>query len=77
MRGHGTLGPLPRGLDAEDARLQHLVVSDDDEGADGSGVRRVTLHVTVRDLEALDHLLDDVRQRPEVRAVRVGSGESG
>jgi putative Mg2+ transporter-C (MgtC) family protein len=75
-RGHGTLGPLLRGLDANDARLEHLVVADDG-GAGESGLRHVTLHVTVPHLEALDQLLDDVGNRPETRAVRIGNGESG
>ena len=76
-RGHGTLGPLLRGLDATQARVDHLVVADDDDSAGGTGVRHVTLYVSVPRPEALDQLLDDVGSRPEVRAVRVGSGESG
>jgi putative Mg2+ transporter-C (MgtC) family protein len=76
VRGHGTLGPLLRGLEANDARLDHLAVADD--GGDGeSGLRQVTLHVTVPHLGALDRVLDDVGSRPETRAVRVGNGESG
>jgi putative Mg2+ transporter-C (MgtC) family protein len=75
-RGHGTLGPLLRGLDEMGGQVRHLVVDDDDAGADGDGVRHVTIHVSAHRLDDLDRVVDQVSRRPEVRQVRVGTGEA-
>lgn len=77
VRGHGTLGPLLRNLDELDGRIQEIVVDDDDSQADADGVRHVTLHLTMPDLEDLERIIEDVGKRPEVRAVRIGAGETG
>jgi putative Mg2+ transporter-C (MgtC) family protein len=77
LRGHGTLGPLLRAVDEHDARVQHLSVEDDDESANGEGVRRVTIEVALRQQQDLDQLIDDVRTRPEVRKVRIAGTDAG
>ena len=74
VRGHGTLGPLLRAVETHDGRVQHLSVEDDDERANGEGMRRVTLELALRQDQDLDVLIDDVRNRPEVRGVRVAGG---
>jgi putative Mg2+ transporter-C (MgtC) family protein len=49
LRGHGTLGPLLRGLDERnDGRVQNIVVEDDENDTTSDGVRHVTMQVSVR-----------------------------
>src|SRR5262245_57018529 len=43
VRGHGTLGPLLRSIEETSSRVMHVAVEDDNQDADGDGVRRVTL----------------------------------
>ena len=74
-RGHGTIGPLLRALNGDDRHVEDVHVEDDEDDADGVGVRRVTLKVNVRSLDDIDDTLDAVRKRPEVRKVRIASGE--
>jgi putative Mg2+ transporter-C (MgtC) family protein len=76
LRGHGTLGPVLRALEARDTKIQRMSVEDDDRNADAEGVRRVTLDVSVRLREDLDDLLDKVGKRPEIRSIRVAEGDS-
>jgi putative Mg2+ transporter-C (MgtC) family protein len=77
MRGHGTLGPLLRGLDERDGRVQSIVVEDDESDPTCDGVRQVTMQVSVRRPADLDRIVEDLGRRPEIRAVRVGVGETG
>lgn len=70
-RGHGTLGPLLRTVDAMDCRLDQLIVDDDDESAMSDGVRHVTMYVTVPRRCSINGLVDEAGQRPEVRMVRI------
>jgi putative Mg2+ transporter-C (MgtC) family protein len=71
QRGHGTLGPVLRALSELNGHLQHVAVDDDDEEANGDGIRTVTLDVHLRDREDLDELIDRVSRRPEIHDVRV------
>lgn len=75
-RGHGTIGPLLRALQELDARMENLSVEDDDVDALAGGTRKLTVAVTVRNLDDLDRILEKVGSRPEVRTVSVAEGES-
>jgi putative Mg2+ transporter-C (MgtC) family protein len=77
LRGHGTLGPLLRGLDEVDGRVHQIVVDDGDTDAADEGVRRVTIHISVPRSADLDRTIDSLGQRSEIRALRVSSGEAG
>src|SRR4051794_20201269 len=70
QRGYGTLGPLLRSVNGLGRRLDHLDVTDEDE-ASTDGLRRVTLQLNTRDLNEVYAAVDELRQRPEVRNVRV------
>src|SRR4051795_3007010 len=70
QRGYGTLGPLLRSVNGLGRRLDHLDVTDDDETST-DGLRRVTLQLNTRDLNEVYAAVDELRQRPEVRNVRV------
>jgi hypothetical protein len=76
-RGHGTLGPLLRGLDQRDGRVHQRIVDDDRADADGDGIRHVTMHVSVPRSSDLDTIIEGLGQRPEIRTARVSSGETG
>src|SRR4051794_33290597 len=69
-RGHGTLGPVLTSVNELRTRLDHLELVDDDE-EDDDGLRHVSLHLTTNDLARVYEMVDDLRERPEVRAVRV------
>ncbi|MFL6139285.1 MAG: MgtC/SapB family protein [Frankiaceae bacterium] len=74
-RGHGTLGPVLRTVNGLQSRLDHLEVTDDgEESADG--IRHVCLYVQSRDFAQIQAALDELRARPEVRALRVSGGLS-
>ena len=77
QRGHGTLGPLLRGLDEVDGRVHQIVVDDGDADAADDGVRRVTIHISVPRSADLDRTIESLGQRSEIRALRVSSGEVG
>lgn len=77
VRGYGTLGPLLRGVEEMDGRVQQIVVDDDDDQAGPDGIRRVTLHLTVPHLDDLGRMVEEVGKRPEIRGLRVGTGETG
>lgn len=64
--GHGTIGPLLRGL--EDLQIPAEDVHVDDEAVEG--VRRVTIELTTSDRDQLEILLERLRDRPEVRQIR-------
>jgi len=75
QRGHGTLGPLLRTVNLLNNKLEHLELTDDDE-EDADGLRRVSLHISVRDLDQIYATVDELRDRPEVRRVRVSTSGS-
>jgi putative Mg2+ transporter-C (MgtC) family protein len=72
-RGHGTLGPVIRSLNGVAAKMQQLDVDDED----GTPLRRVTLTLTgVHDLEEINRVAEGLRERAEVRSVRVSTSSS-
>lgn len=69
--GHGTLGPVVRELERVSTFVGRLAIDDDENGVTGTSIRRAMLEIQVRDPIGLVSVLDDVRSRPEVRAVRL------
>src|SRR3954454_18329303 len=69
-RGHGTLGPLMRELEAMKCRVNALRLEDDDIacGSDG-GIRRAMITVQTVDEPRLIKVLDDFKSRREVVTV--------
>ena len=73
-RGHGTLGPVMRSVNGATSRLEHLDVDDDGhESLANGGLRHVSLHVSTRDMDRIYAIVESLRDRPEVHAVRVSS----
>ncbi len=72
-RGHGTIGPCLRMLEAHQGRLENLWVEDDDLDGDPDGIRQLTMFVVVPNPKALDQLVADIGARDEVRSVRVAN----
>jgi putative Mg2+ transporter-C (MgtC) family protein len=70
-RGHGTLGPVLQTINGLGSKLDHLELTDEDED-DDEGMRHVTLHFNTRDLDQISAVVDELRERPEVHAVRMG-----
>jgi putative Mg2+ transporter-C (MgtC) family protein len=70
QRGYGTLGPVLRSINGLATKMDHLEVDDENED-DEDGLRHVTLRLNTRDLDQIYSAVDELRQRPEVRAVRV------
>jgi putative Mg2+ transporter-C (MgtC) family protein len=71
-RGHGTLGPLTRGLRESGAVVRLLSVDDRHGGGlDGATqtIRRVEMRVQPGSRASLARVLDTIRRRPEVRAL--------
>ena len=72
-RGHGTLGPVMRGLRTINCRVADLALDDDDdECSGGAGLRRARLAIQVADESALFGFVRMVHRRPEVVTVSVG-----
>src|SRR5262245_14637360 len=68
-------GPLLRSLEDSNGRVLHMSVEDDDRDANGDGVRRVTIDVGLRHNDDIDRIIDEMRSRPEVRALRISDSE--
>ncbi len=67
QRGHGTLGPLMRDIESSlGARVSDIHIADDDE----ADRRTVRLQIVTRSTEELDELVQRMRGRDEVHAVR-------
>jgi putative Mg2+ transporter-C (MgtC) family protein len=66
MRGHGTLGPVMRGLEDADARVDGIRIEDDDD--DRGALRRVEIDVSTRNVARLGRLVDELQARDEVRS---------
>lgn len=58
------------------ALVQNIVVEDDENDTTSDGVRDVTMQVSVRRPADLDEIVEHLGHRPEIRAVRVGAGET-
>ena len=72
-RGHGTLGPILRAVNDLRSRIDHLELDDDEDDDEGRGLRRVTLRLRTREVDDVYAAVDALRDRPEVRSVRVNS----
>jgi putative Mg2+ transporter-C (MgtC) family protein len=70
QRGYGTLGPIMRTINGLGTKMDQLEMDDEDEEAE-DGLRHVTLRLNTRDLDQIYTAVDELRERPEVRAVRV------
>src|SRR4051794_12143810 len=68
-RGHGTLGPVIQTLNQLSSKLEQIDVNDETH----NGLRHVTFCLAIRDVEEMHRAVDDLRDRPEVRRVRVAS----
>lgn len=75
-RGHGTLGPVLQRLAEAGAVVHDLSIEDEPIDADADGVRRVTLVLRSARSNNLDRLVERFENRPEVRRVRIGVGET-
>jgi putative Mg2+ transporter-C (MgtC) family protein len=69
--GHGTLGPLVRGVSSVGGTLENLDVDD------AEGLRTVRAVVRTREHEALVALMEELRALPEVRMAGVGIDAGG
>jgi putative Mg2+ transporter-C (MgtC) family protein len=68
-RGHGTLGPVIQTLNQLSTKLEQIDVDDETQ----NGLRHVTVHVAIRDVEEMQRAVDRLRARPEVRRVHVAA----
>jgi putative Mg2+ transporter-C (MgtC) family protein len=68
-RGHGTLGPVIQTLNQLSTKLEQIDVDDETH----NGLRHVTVHLAIRDIEEVQRAVDRLRARPEVRRVRVAA----
>lgn len=68
-RGHGTLGPMLRSLQAIGGTIDDVTIEDETE--DGDDVRHVWVRIVTGDDTELQRVADAMRERPEVRAVAV------
>ena len=68
-RGHGTVGPLLRALEAANARVTGIKIEDDDDHALQPGIRVVTLRVSLRDAADLHPISAGLEARTEVDRV--------
>lgn len=65
-RGHGTMGPLLRSLQDIGGTIDDVQI-DDDAGTAGDSLRHVKIRFVTGDETELDQVLEEIRQRPEVR----------
>lgn len=73
VQGEGTFGPLIRSVQDSGCTIEDLQV-EDESGADGSSLRRVTIHVLARQDSNLEQEMEILASRPEVREVSVVEG---
>jgi len=70
-RGHGTLGPVLRELEAVGARVEQIVVEDDGSDLSMPGVRSVRIGVARVRLATVDELVAALSERPELRSIAI------
>jgi putative Mg2+ transporter-C (MgtC) family protein len=71
-RGHGTLGPVIRGLESIDCQVAQLQLDDDDEDCHtATGLRSATITVRAADEGQLVAVMSSVEGRPEVVAATI------
>lgn len=66
VRGHGTLGPILASIQGMGSRLEHLELEDE-----ADGLRHVSLYLSSPDIDQVYAAAEELRNRPEVKAVRV------
>jgi putative Mg2+ transporter-C (MgtC) family protein len=66
-RGFGTLGPLLRGLETLNGRVESISIHDDDDGASAPGRRRVCVRVIGPANTAVRAALSEIGDRAEIR----------
>jgi putative Mg2+ transporter-C (MgtC) family protein len=71
-RGHGTLGPVLRSISAANMKLDSLEVVDEDDSM-RTGLRHALISITSADPEALQSVVVMLRERDEVKAVKISS----
>jgi putative Mg2+ transporter-C (MgtC) family protein len=77
-RGHGTLGPIMRELEARRCRVGWMSVEDDDEAClEPVGIRNVTFIVQTRDEAALASAIARFEQRTEIVSIDIDSSPRG
>jgi putative Mg2+ transporter-C (MgtC) family protein len=69
-RGHGTLGPVLRAIADANIKVEGIEVTDDDDNL-RPGLRRALITVTAADSGALPAVAEALRDRNEVRTVRI------
>jgi putative Mg2+ transporter-C (MgtC) family protein len=69
--GHGTLGPLLRGLERIEGEVGDLHITDETDPVTGGQVRTVSVKVGARDAGELEALLRSLDRRPEIHHVRI------
>ncbi|MEX0757244.1 MAG: MgtC/SapB family protein, partial [Acidimicrobiia bacterium] len=69
-RGHGTMGPLLRSLQDIGGTIDDLQI-DDNAGTAGDPLRHVLIRMVTGDRTELEQVLDEMRQRPEIRTAWV------
>lgn len=65
-RGHGTMGPLLRSLQEIGGTIDDVQI-DDDAGTADDPLRHVLIRIVTGDRTELEQVLDEMRQRPEIR----------
>src|SRR3954471_7321444 len=70
-RGHGTLGPVLRELEAVGARVEQIVVEDDGSDLSLPGVRSVRIGVARVRRATVDELVAALSERPELRSIAI------
>src|SRR3954452_536438 len=70
-RGHGTLGPVLRELEAAGARSDQIVVEDDHSDVSLPGVRSVRIGVAHVRRATVDELVAVLCERPELRSIAI------
>jgi len=70
-RGHGTLGPVLRELEAAGARIDQIVVEDDHSDVSLPGVRSVRIGVAHVRRATVDELVAVLCERPELRSIAI------
>lgn len=73
VQGHGTFGPLVRSVQDSGCSIEDIDV-EDERGADGTAIRRVTMHVLAKKDSNLEQDMELLASRPEVQEVSVVDG---
>jgi putative Mg2+ transporter-C (MgtC) family protein len=70
-RGHGTMGPLLRSLQEIGGTIDDVQVEDDEEDGGDGPLRHVWIRIVTGDELELERVVEEMRQRSEVRTITV------